>query len=321
MERISMKKLGFIGKLAASLLASVMVFSSVLATNSQATVEASAAQSDFEIMTEGMLFNFQGYKILPGKYKIDDYAMIQIYYKGYPVTNYSFNTHSKNLKITKTVATAKKAGKYKVTLTAKYKTKSGRTETATRNLKVHVTNPTYKKTEATCYIGGKFLPESLLKGLVDGSLKCSIVDGKDFVSLKKKSGSYEVIGKAEGTAKLKVTDYYGKNAKTITLNVKPNHCTGIKSEYSKDALDIYSSEPEYLDECIEIKKADEDTPLADPVTATSSNPEIVKVEKKGDSYKLVSVAEGDATITVTCGDHTAKILVHSIMDDDEDDDE
>ena len=148
-----MKKLGFIGKLAASLLASVMVFSSVLATHSQATVEASAAQSDFNIMAEGELFNIQGYKILPGKYKIDDYAMIQIYYKGYPVTNYSFNTHSNNLKITKKVATAKKAGKYKVTLTAKYKTKSGRTETATRNLKVHVTNPTYKKTEATCYIG------------------------------------------------------------------------------------------------------------------------------------------------------------------------
>ncbi len=315
-----MKKLGFIGKLVASLLASVMVFSSVLATNSQATVEASAAQSDFSIMAEGTLFNIQGYKILPGKYKIDDY-MVQIYYKGNPVTNYSFNTHSKNLKMTKTVATAKKAGKYKVTLTAKYKTKSGRTETATKKLKVHVTNPTYKKTEATCYIGGKFLPESLLKGRVIGSLKCSIVDGKDFVSLKKKSGSYEVIGKEEGTVKLKVTDYYGNNAKTITLNVKPNHCTGIKSEYSKDALDIYSSEPEYLDECIEIKKADEDTPLADPVTATSSNPEIVNVEKKGDSYKLVSVAEGDATITVTCGDHTAKILVHSIMDDDEDDDE
>lgn len=316
-----MKKLGFIGKLAASLLASVMVFSSVLATTSQATVEASAAQSDFNIMAEGELFNIQGYKILPGKYKIKDYAMFEITYKWRTVTNYSFNTHSKNLKMTKTVATAKKAGKYKVTLTAKYKTKSGRTETATKNLKVHVTNPTYKKTEATCYIGGKFLPESLLKDRIIGSLKCSIVDGKDLVSLKKKSGSYEVIGKAEGTAKLKVTDYYGKNAKTITLNVKPNHCTGIKSEYSKDALDIYSSEPEYLDECIEIEKADEDTPLADPVTATSSNPEIVKVEKKGDSYKLVSVAEGDTTITVTCGDHTAKILVHSIMDDDEDDDE
>ena len=68
-----MKKLGFIGKLVASLLASVMVFSSVLATNSQATVEASAAQSDFSIMAEGTLFNIQGYKILPGKYKIDDY--------------------------------------------------------------------------------------------------------------------------------------------------------------------------------------------------------------------------------------------------------
>lgn len=316
-----MKKLGFIGKLAASLLASVMVFSSVLATNSQATVEASAAQSDFNIMAEGMLFNIQGYKILPGKYKINDYAMFEITYKWRPVTNYSFNTHSKNLKMTKTVATAKKAGKYKVTLTAKYKTKSGRTETATKNLKVHVTNPTYKKTEATCYIGGKFLPESLLKGRVIGSLKCSIVDGKDFVSLKKKSGSYEVIGKAEGTAKLKVTDYYGKNAKTITLNVKPNHCTGIELGYGQDALDNYSSEPTYLDEYIEIEKADEDAPLADPVTVTSSNPEIVKVEKEDDSYKLVSVAEGDATITVTCGDHTATILVHSIMDDDEDDDE
>ncbi len=299
-------------------MASALAFTAVPTIASRTEVSASAAQKDFFIVADGVLFGAGGYKMLPGKYKMADYSVLNLAYMGSNgdggnITNYSFKTNSKNLSMTKKTVTAKKAGTYKVTLTAKYKK-----ETTTRNLKVTFANLAFKKTKTDVVVGDNFSIDSLFKGKLIGSTKCSIIEGKEFVSLKKKSGSYNIYGVKEGTAKIKVTDYYGKNPATITVNVSPNHCTSITTKYANKAKTVYSSEREYVSDIFDINAKSSEVPVSDPITVTTSNPEIVKVEQNEDGdYYLVAVTSGNATVTLTCGDYSATAMIKSVIDDEE----
>lgn len=244
--------------------------------------------------------------------------------------------------------TAKKPGTYKVTIKEKYK---GKTRTLKKNAKLYVYEPEAISDECTAYIGNYYDPDMLLSNAEGpiGDYNFDIVEGKDTVLSVVPSGDDEydeVAGDlqpiAEGSAKVKVTDLYGNDCGTVTVNVKSNHCTKLEltdyayyyddNENMKEGMSIsrYNSETaqEGSQDITDYYKAygeDEDYDVSDPVTVTSSNPAVASVSNtnfngdQSDYWDVAPQSAGDAVLTITCGSQSVQLPVHvKIYSDDED---
>lgn len=244
--------------------------------------------------------------------------------------------------------TAKKPGTYKVTIKEKYK---GKTRTLKKNAKLYVYEPEASSEECTAYIGdyNYISPSTLLSSSAAGVYNFEVVEGADTVlsAITEDDGDYTTLKPiAEGQAKVKITDLYGKDCGTATVTVKANHCAKIElsdeayyyddDDNQKPGISItrYSDETAqeesvYLSDYYDLYGEDEDHYVSDPVTITSSNPAVVSVsqtdsdeegdEESSDSWCAAPQSAGDAVLTITCGSQSVQLPVHvKIYSDDED---
>lgn len=241
--------------------------------------------------------------------------------------------------------TAKKPGTYKVTIKEKYK---GKTRTLKKNAKLYVYEPEVIGDECTAYIGNYTSPAMLLSNNAIGDYYFDVVEGKDTVLSETSAddGDYQVLKPiAEGQAKVKITDLYGKDCGTATVTVKANHCAKIElsdnayyyddDDNQKPGISItrYSDDTAqdnsvYLYDYYVLYGEDEDYNVSDPVTITSSNPAVVSVsqtdsDEEGDegssgSWCAAPQSEGDAVLTITCGSQSVQLPVHvEVVSDDD----
>lgn len=233
--------------------------------------------------------------------------------------------------------TAKKPGTYKVTIKEKYK---GKTRTLKKNAKLYVYEPEASSEECTAYIGDYISLSTLLSSSAAGDYNFEVVEGADTVLsvITEDDGAYTNLKPiAEGQAKVKITDLYGKDCGIATVTVKANHCAKIElsdeayyyddDDNQKPGISItrYSDDTAqedsvYLSDYYDLYGEDEDHNVSDPVTITSSNPAVVSVsqtdsdeegdEESSDSWCAAPQSEGDAVLTITCGSQSVQLPVH-----------
>lgn len=241
--------------------------------------------------------------------------------------------------------TAKKPGTYKVTIKEKYK---GKTRTLKKNAKLYVYEPEARSEECKAFIGNYISPSNLLSSSAAGDYNYEVVEGADTVLsvITKDDGAYTSLKPiAEGQAKVKITDLYGKDCGTATVTVMANHCAKIElsdgahyyddDDNQKPGISItrYSDETAqedsvYLSDYYDLYGEVEDCDVSDPVTITSSNPAVVSVsqtdsdeegdEESSDSWCAAPQSEGDAVLTITCGSQSVQLPVHvKVVSDDD----
>ena len=241
--------------------------------------------------------------------------------------------------------TAKKPGTYKVTIKEKYK---GKTRTLKKNAKLYVYEPEAESEECTAFIGNYISPSTLLSSSAAGDYNYEVVEGADTVLsvITKDDGAYASLKPiAEGQAKVKITDLYGKDCGTATVTVMANHCAKIElsdeayyyddDDNQKPGISItrYSDETAeedsvYLSDYYVLYGKVEDCNVSDPVTITSSNPAVVSVsqtdsdeegdEESSDSWYAAPQSAGDAVLTISCGSQSVQLPVHvKVVSDDD----
>lgn len=196
-----------------------------------------------------------------------------------PSAKYTFETNSEDLTISQTKntsitevnekdfkfytdyysVTAKKAGKYTVTVKETYKKH-------TRNLGTHdveVYNTEPAVTSVQKYVGQQILAEELFKHFGDGYDTIKVVDGKaiaevkELTNFRKGNGKYNtdiiewqesnlfddgyidnktvILLTSEGKVTLQCVGKNNEDYGTVEINVISNHCAGVKSnEYHHD---------------------------------------------------------------------------------------
>lgn len=360
-------KSAYLKKLAAGVLVAAMAVTAVPAVSQlvNPTVTAQAAKKkkkakktkNAKVERLGSAFN-QDEGMYVGKQRIIGSYLVEFSnYK--PSGKYTFTTNSKDLSIKldnsciKTLkkyydkgwtinnddmiynVTAKKPGTYKVTIKEKYK---GKTRTLKKNAKLYVYEPEVISDEYTAYIGNNISPSMLLsRHYTAGDYNYEVVEGADTVlsaTTAADDGDYPILKPiAEGQAKVKITDLYGKDCGTVSVTVKANHCTKLElsdsAHYYDDddnqkigiTITRYSDDTAQEDsDCLytyyDLYGEDEDYNISDPVTITSSNPAVVSVsqtDSEGESsneWYAAPQSEGDAVLTITCGSQSVQLPVH-----------
>ena len=365
-------KSAYLKKLAAGVLVAAMAVTAVPEVSQlvNPTVTAQAAKKkkkakktkNAKVECLGSAFDKDG-GVLVGKQRIFGSGIVEFTnYK--PSGKYTFTTNSKNLSINldnsciKTLkkyyekgwtinnddmfynVTAKKPGTYKVTIKEKYK---GKTRTLKKNAKFYVYEPE-AKSEVTAYLGTDLYFSELSNNNAIGNFNHDFVEGENTVVsvVDSNDGDYKVLRPlAEGQAKIKITDYYGKECGTVSVTVKANHCAKIElSDYAyyyddDDNQKIGITITRYSDETAQEDSTDisdyyyldgenEEYSVYDPVTITSSNPAVVSVSQtdsegeSSDYWYAAPQSAGDAVLTISCGSQSVQLPVHvKVVSDDD----
>lgn len=335
----------YLKKFAAGILVATMAVTAVPAVSQivNPTVTAEAKTKKAKKASVEIMGGFFGENVLVGKYDCSGQIVVSDYSKK---AKYSITANSKNVKITKFKQKkqfgalflncdleAKKPGTYTISVKEKLNGK-------TRKLgskKLYVKEPELLKESLDVYLGSDEQLGNLMLDygfplwnwkITEGYKKVIDVDDDEY-------GTYNIKPIAEGTAKIKFTDFYKRNVGTVTISVKTNHCTGIElnkdeayyydddeNEITGAKMYVYPSDSDYdedreygIDKYYNIlSDAGDNTPTEEKVQVAAADPTMLDIKYEStdeyDGWYATALKAGDTSIHVTCGSYSLDIPVH-----------